>query len=65
MAVPMASRRKSAPLQFFGSRRGLQLFRLGARQVTFRCTRCGSEEAGRLRRSVASRMDEHRGVDAA
>lgn len=38
---------------------------LAEREVTFRCTRCGSEEAGRLRRSARSRPDEHRGLDAA
>lgn len=44
---------------------GSQMGTLAEREVTFRCTRCGSEEAGRLRRSAASRVGEHRGVDAA
>lgn len=38
---------------------------LAEREVTFRCTRCGSEEDGRLRRFASSGVDKHRGLDAA
>lgn len=44
---------------------GSQRSTLAEREVTFRCTRCGSKETGRLRRSASSRVDEHRGLDAA
>ncbi len=37
---------------------------LSQSEITFRCSECGSEQAGRLRRA-SSRVNEHRNIDAA
>ncbi len=34
-------------------------------EITFRCSKCGSEEPGRLRRAVSPRANDQGGLEAA